>query len=248
VWDALAPRIANARTLTVLTDFDGVLAPIRRRPDRVRLGTRMRSTLLAFRRTGTLLGIVSGRNLADVRARVGIPGIWYVGCHGYEFENPAGRVSVLVTPAEAARLARACRIVPRLRHLAGIRVEIKDTSVAIHYRDAGRRAIAHARAVLDDALAADERLRMIDGKAVWEILPGHRVSKWTAVQSILARERRTRGLLVYIGDDVTDEDVFSRMRGISIVVGKTTATAAHVSVRTPSEVRHLLRQIAEVRP
>ena len=36
------------------------------------------------------VAILSGRDLADVRNRVGIPGLWYAGSHGFELAGPDG--------------------------------------------------------------------------------------------------------------------------------------------------------------
>jgi trehalose-phosphatase len=40
---------------------------------------------------GVSLAIISGRSLKDLRQKVGVPGIIYVGNHGLEIENPDAR-------------------------------------------------------------------------------------------------------------------------------------------------------------
>jgi trehalose-phosphatase len=247
-WDAIAPAIAATRDLAVLSDFDGVLAEIRRQPEDVEMRTPMRDALLRLRDQGTLVGVVSGRRLADVRKHVNVPGICYGGCHGYMMQDSRGRHVSLVDRDETALLARVRQhLAPKLHHLNGINLEVKEAGLTVHYRAASPAAAQQALVLVREAAATDERLQLLDGKKVWEILPGARVNKWTAVRVLLALEDRSDALLVYIGDDATDERVFERMRGISVAVGKTTDTAAEYFVQAPSDVRQFLERIAERR-
>ncbi|WP_331237015.1 trehalose-phosphatase, partial [Mycobacterium avium] len=36
------------------------------------------------------VAVLSGRDLADVSQRLGVPGIWYAGSHGFELTAPDG--------------------------------------------------------------------------------------------------------------------------------------------------------------
>jgi trehalose-6-phosphatase len=51
-----------------------------------------------------------------------------------------------------------------------------------------------------------------------------------------------RMLVFYLGDDSTDERVFSQMEGISIVVGRRRRSAADFFLKSPAEVGKFLRQ------
>ncbi len=247
-WDEIAPAIAGAPQLAVLSDFDGVLAEIRRQPEEVEMRSPMRDVLLRLKEQGNLVGIVSGRRLVNVRKHVGIPGLCYGGCHGYVMQDSRGRQVSLVDREETALLARVRQhLAPKLHQLKGINLEVKEAGLTVHYRAATPAATQQALALVVEAVALDDRLELLGGKKVWEILPGSRVNKWTAVRVLLALEDRSDALLIYIGDDATDERVFARMRGISVVVGKTTDTAAEYFVQGPSDVRQLLERIAERR-
>jgi trehalose-phosphatase len=247
-WDEISRELERHGPLAVLSDFDGTLAPIRRRPESVRMNERVRNVLADLAKRGDLVGIVSGRSLADIRKRVGLGGICYVGCHGYSMEDSRGRVVTIVTPSEKALLARVKRfLAPKLRPLHGVRIESKEAGIAIHYRDATRAASKKAKWVVDAALRQDRRLHLLRGKKVWEFLPGPGIDKWTAIRFLLALENRAESLLVYIGDDLTDEHVFARLRGVSIVVGKRRRTAARFFVRNPADVRRVLEKLLEKR-
>lgn len=247
-WDDIGLEIASHSSLAVLSDFDGTLAPIRRRPESVRMNERVRSILAELAKQGHLVGIVSGRSLADIRSRVGLGGVCYVGCHGYSMEDSRGRVVTIVTPSEKNLLLRVKRsLSPKIRPLKGVRIEPKEAGIAIHYRDAKPAAAKKAKAIVDKVLEQDRRLHLLVGKKVWEILPGPGIDKWTAIRFLLALENRSESLLIYMGDDLTDEHVFSRLRGISIAVGKRRRTAAKYFVRNPSDVRKVLEKLLEKR-
>src|SRR3990172_8127771 len=122
-WEEVQRRILRASNLAIFTDFDGTLAPIARSVGGVRLSPRVRRLFSLLSRKGVAVGIVSDRALADVRRRVGLRGIWYVGSHGYSLHRPGSRPRLLLAPAQKARMAEVRRIFrQKLRGLAGIRV------------------------------------------------------------------------------------------------------------------------------
>lgn len=247
-WDEIEAAVSEATSLAVMSDFDGTLSPIRPHPEQVRLGARVRAALAQLVTKDVLVGIVSGRSLPDVRKRVGLDGICYVGCHGYSFQATHGHPVTLMNRAEEALLPSVGRALKqRLKNLHGIRVEAKEAGLAIHYRNATRRDANRARAAIQDAVKRNRRLHLITGKKVWEILPGPGVDKWTAIRLLLALEDRAKSLLVYIGDDVPDEHVFARMRGISVAVGKRRHTAARFYVETTADVRRFLEELAKAK-
>jgi alpha,alpha-trehalase len=241
-WSVLAPRLARPSQVALFADFDGTLAPIRRRPGDVRLVPRVRGLLAELAGCGALVGVISGRRLSDVRSRVGLRGIWYAGGHGHFLASPHKGRFTLVGPAERARMTRIRRRIARaLQAEPKIWIEPKDASVAVHYRGAAASSCRRARELVHAVLAEQPGLRLLHGKKIWEILPAGDVDKWAAVRFILKRgaPRRT---VVYLGDDVTDERVFECMRGISVYVGGKRATAAKFWLRSPAEVRQFLER------
>lgn len=245
-WEEIAAEIKMARSVAVLSDFDGTLASIRRRPESVQMSERVRKALALLAKRGALVGVVSGRSLADVRRRVGLSGICYVGCHGYLMESSRGHVVTLVHRGEKKLLARVRReLGAKLKDLSGIELEIKEAGIAIHYRGANRRNTRAARSVVKEMAARHRRLHLLEGKKVWEFVPGPGVDKWTAVRFLLALEDRADPIVIYIGDDMTDEHVFSHMRGVSVAVGKRRRTAAKFYVQSPSDVRRFLEKLSE---
>jgi alpha,alpha-trehalase len=246
VWPKLAKELRAARRRVLLCDFDGTLVGIRRQPGQVYLSQATRRLLVRLRESGTVVGVVSGRSLEDLEARMKLPGLWYVGSHGYRLREPSGRLFPLATAAERERVRRAGRwLGPRVKGLRGVKLDWKHASLAVHYRNALPSDARKAEAIVAEALARDPKLRLIAGKKVWELLPGESVDKGTAVAQLLKREKAKAGgrdFVAYLGDDTTDESVFRKMKsGVTIVVGRRTHTAARYFLKSPGEVRKFLR-------
>ena len=240
----------SAARIALFVDFDGTLTPIRRWPGRVYLGDRVRALLAEISGIGVTVGIISGRRVTDVQPRVGLGGIWYVGVHGYALREPSGKAMTFVSGRSLARMHVVRRkLASELHGMSGIRLEHKEATVAVHYRNAGPAARSAARRVIQRLLELYPQLHLLSGRKVWELLPDRRTSKWTAIRRILMQERRPcpgRWLVFYLGDDSTDERVFEKLKGISVVVGRRRPTAARYFLRSPAEVKTFLERFYEV--
>jgi len=245
-WPQIRRQMRQARRLALLTDFDGTLAPIRSAPDEARLSSPVHNLLDAISKSGVTVGIISGRSLADLRTRVGLPGAWYVGTHGFSLCRPKGRPLFLATTEQKRAVARARRKLARqLGGLEGVYLEPKDASVAIHYRKAPWRSRLQALDSVRNVLQESPGLRLLRGKSVWELLPDSPASKWSAIQYILRHELRGRRLVFYLGDDSSDEKVFEKLKDITVAVGKSSQTRARFFLRSPGEVRQFLRNFRD---
>jgi len=247
----LAPWLAQRPTLALFVDYDGTLTPIVSRPADARLSDAARQVLEQAARNPRLdLTIVSGRALADLVERVGLPGITYVGNHGYDIEGP-GTSHRHEDGAALARIGAAARQLEDLG-VPGALVENKGATVSFHLRgvtlaarrDATRRATAILRS---------HHLRVVSGKLVIEGRPGAEWHKGRAVLHVLVQRHGadwpSRVRAVYLGDDVTDEDAFRSLQGIgrSIRVGDAAApptVPADFNLPDPDAVVTLLRWLA----
>ena len=88
-------------------DYDGTLTPIVSHPEKAILSEETKALLLALKKNPkSLLAIVSGRSLKDIRNLVGLKKIYYVGNHGLEIFIPR-RGSKQIIPEKIVReLAR----------------------------------------------------------------------------------------------------------------------------------------------
>jgi trehalose 6-phosphate phosphatase len=219
-------------------DFDGTLAPIVSDRD----GAAMRAeTAGLLARLGRLYpcAVISGRSRADVAARLGAASVRYVvGNHGAEPASGEARFAREVSQAKEALSAR-------FASLPGVEIEDKGGSLAVHYRaspspDTARDEIVRLASLLPSA-------RLVPGKFVVNVVPQHAPHKGDALWSLCQQERSEAAL--YIGDDDTDEDVFSfprRGRWLTVRVG-TGESAAAFFLRDQGEIDDLLRALVALR-
>ena len=128
--------ITSARESMLFLDYDGTLSPIVSDPGAARLVDGAAEALELVAEVCPV-AILSGRDLADVRSRVDIPGLWYAGSHGFELtgpdgtyhQNEAAAVFVPILERAAAELSQSLAQIP------GVRVEHKRFAVAVHYRE-----------------------------------------------------------------------------------------------------------------
>ena len=234
----LAPWLARRSTVALFLDYDGTLTPIVPRPEDAQLSEAARQTLDQAARTPNLdIVIVSGRALADLQQRVGVPGLTYVGNHGFEIEGPG--ISFRHDELERWRAAlEAAAAELDLLTASGARVERKGASVAFHVRTVpeGERRRLERQA---EALLRRRRLRVSLGKGLIEGRPPVPWDKGHAVLHVLVHRHGadwpSRVSALYIGDDRTDEDAFRSLEGIgrSIRVGPTAGGASYADYRLP---------------
>jgi trehalose 6-phosphate phosphatase len=240
-WPEIASRIKSAASIALFLDFDGTLAHIQQTPEDVHLSPPMRhaiSRLVTNQRTR--VWVISGRRRKDVRERTRLPGVHYLGIHGWE-----GRVETVLEPAIQRELDRARRRLAKgTEYLPGVWIEDKGPAFAIHYREAGEAESKLARASVDEALTRlNGAFRLLSGKKVWEIMPRELGDKGSAVRRELNRFAH-RPLPIYIGDDTTDEHAFAALPdGITIRVGPQSLTRARFQLRDPRDVLRFLEQV-----
>lgn len=236
----LLAQLASSRVLLAF-DFDGTLAPIVSERDRAVMRARTR-TLLAAACELYPCAVISGRARGDVATRLADASAKYVvGNHGIE----AGTSEI----SEFARVVAIVRplLEHALAHHFGIEIEDKRYSLAIHYRYAKRKR--RARAAIDAAVAAlPHPMRVIPGKLVANVIPAGARNKGDVLLDLRARE--SADIALYVGDDVTDEDVFTLDepgRLFSTRVGKTTMSAAKFYLRDQGEIDSLLARLVILR-
>jgi trehalose-phosphatase len=252
IWDDdLAHRLAGRR-IAVFCDFDGTLSPIVDHPDAAVLPKGTRAVLVRLARRCPV-AVVSGRNLTDLRARVGLSSLWYAGAHGMELAGPDGEREV-VSAAERAlpALSRAAaELTSRLSGIPGVFLEPKRFSVSVHYREAPATRVGEVTDAAADVAARHPELTMLTGRKVAELRPELDWHKGRALRWLLERVPDGSALFpVYAGDDITDEDALREVadRGLGIVVRSDEhgdrPTAAHVAVSDPQALCRLLTRLA----
>jgi trehalose 6-phosphate phosphatase len=246
--------IVAGRHPAVFFDFDGTLSDIVDNPASAHLVEGAADALTSLT-TRCPVAILSGRDLADVRERIGLPGIWYAGSHGFELTGPDGAhhqnaeaaASIPVLAEVAAELS------DQLGHIPGVVVENKRFGVAVHYRNAARERVGEVAAAVRRA-GQRGALRVTTGREVIELRPNvdwdkGKTLRWV-IDHVRTGEQPGPLLPIYLGDDITDEDAFDTVRddGIGIVVRHADdgdrATAAKYALDNPDRVREFTERLA----
>lgn len=241
-------RRAHGRHLVILLDFDGTLCDFEPDPQAVLFPAALRDVIIGLQQRATV-GVVSGRRLSDVRARVGIEGAVFAGLHGLEIE---GLGEQFVHPDVEKARAAVTEVSEGLRALAaslpGAFVEEKGASVALHYRQtdlAGQRVVVESFGTLAAPLIERGLLRLMRGSYVLELLPNIDWNKGHAVQWILDRVEQQKGpaFVVYVGDDVTDQDALKAVQGEGLAIAASDRVTADVQIDGPPAVERFLRAL-----
>jgi len=240
----LARLIASStRPLLVGLDVDGVLAPIVGHADDAALLPGTAEAIVAVAQLEDVhVAVVSGRSVADLeRFGFGVD-VVVIGSHGMETRDAAmaplddHELQVLRNLDDAAVAAAA-------RAGAGAWIERKPASVVLHVRLADDADGPQAIAALIDTVASIEGATTKAGSGVLEAF-ARRADKGTALVEL--GERLGATTTIFVGDDITDEEAFSRLGpdDVTIKVGDADTIAAH-RLRDPDAVLTFLRSLAD---
>lgn len=218
-----------AGRLVCAFDFDGTLAPIVKRPENARMAasTRLRLSQLARVRPCVVL---SGRSKADLKELLAGTGVRHlIGNHGAEQDRQARRLREKVQ-----RWRRT--LADELPNLPGLWVEDKALSLTVHYRECVQKA--SARAAILHVSKGLEGVRVVGGKQAVSFVARDAPHKGDALLGVLSRLKYERA--IYVGDDATDEDVFSLPGAAGNLL------TVRIGVRTGSRARFYLRKQREI--
>ncbi len=198
------------------------------------------------------IAVVSGRDLGDVRKRVGIKDLWYAGSHGFDIAGPEGQHTQYQEGREYLPILDAAEqsLREKLAEIPGCLVERKRFSIATHYRQVANDKINTVKQAVDLTHAKYPELRLSTGKKIFELQPDidwdkGKALRWLIQAMDLNPDRFTP---IYIGDDVTDEDAFRELagEGVGILVAETDhATTAAYRLDDPRAVQEFLRRLAD---
>ncbi|MBD3246307.1 MAG: trehalose-phosphatase [Candidatus Omnitrophica bacterium] len=242
----------SGKEIVFFLDYDGTLTPIVDRPQDAVISDEMRREIEKLAKSYTV-AIVSGRMREDVESLAGIKDIFYAGSHGFDIRGPGFS---MVLPEVEALIPTIDEIIrqlkERLKGIEGALIEEKKFSVAVHYRLVAREECAAIAQCVEEIVDAHPRLRCMHGKKVFEILPALDWNKGKAVRWIMKTLQKnwSDSLIVYIGDDTTDEDAFRvvRTRGATILVAaQPKPSSADFRISSPDEVKSFFQQMLSVK-
>jgi trehalose-phosphatase len=241
-WDnpvGLARAIgALERPVAIVFDCDGVLAPLVDHADDSALLDGVGALLTQLAQTDDLsVSILSGRSLDGLAQFEFDESIIVAGSYGSERRGSARSD---LSEAEFALLERLDAIATEAAATAGpgAWVERKPTSVVTHFRTADPEQAAAALATAWEQQAELSGHVAHDGNQVIELM-ARPADKGAGLDRL--RHDIGAATVVYVGDDVPDEDAFARLGsadiGIKVGVGRTRASRR---LHSPQAVRDLL--------
>ena len=220
-------------------DFDGTLSPIVAQPAQARLPPEIRKRLLALQKL-TPVAILTGRSLADIRDRLGFTTDFVVGNHGLEgLPESAQRRAGFEKICSGWHRSLQQAFVANGKFCPEILMEDKQVSLSIHYRHASdQAAVQHSLQQLFAMLTPAPRI--IAGKFVFNLLPEGAGDKGSAFNQLMMLSGAATA--IYVGDDVTDEDVFRLARPdlLSVRIGYATDSAAAFFLPHAEDIVRLL--------
>ncbi len=238
-FEAIAAGLER-RPPVLFLDYDGTLTPIVGAPDAAELAPAMRQRLQRLARRFRV-AVISGRDLEDVRQRIGINGLFYTGNHGFTIEGPGKHLEQSKARIYLPALERAEKALhEQLDALPGLKLEHKHFSCAVHYRHLACDQLPEVDKVVA-SIAEGEGLRRTSGKKVWELQPPIAWDKGRALTWLFkAMEIDEEDVTpFYMGDDITDEDAFRALpaHGVRILVGEHEGTTeADYHLESPDAV------------
>ncbi|MBL8013344.1 MAG: trehalose-phosphatase [Candidatus Omnitrophica bacterium] len=250
-WSHIEQKM-EGQVLVLCFDYDGTLTSIMDTPDQATLSQENKQLLEQLSKLCTV-GIVSGRALEDLKAKINLKNIVYIGNHGLEINGPQLKFESMSPPTEKAlfdylrnKLSAELSVVP------GAWVEDKGLTLSVHYRLADAKDEPVIRKIflkVCSPYVVTHKIRLTEGKLVLEIRPFIDWDKGKALLWLLAKERKMRGharvLPVFLGDDKTDEDALAAISktGLGVVVGINRSSKATYFLRNTDEVTEFLKRI-----
>jgi trehalose 6-phosphate synthase/phosphatase len=245
----LVRRMLETDELLLLLDYDGTLVPFTPTPELARPDAALLGLLRALaERPDAEVHVVSGRSREALDRWLGGLPVWLHAEHGFWSRAPNGTEWVA-----AAEVSGSWRepVLAILRDITartpGSLIEAKAVALAWHYRladrETGARRANELRLHLNQLLS-NQPVEILAGNRVIEIRP-YGIHKGRIVPP-LPPERLARTAILAIGDDRTDEDLFTALppEAVTVRVGPG-ATHARYRLEGVGAVRVLLQTLVE---
>lgn len=239
-------------------DCDGTLAPITDTPEKTVIPRETRILLDSLsHKSNRRIAIISGRNLADIKKRIGLKDIIYSGNHGFQIEGPRIKHEPAIPEGYKKILRRIkTNLENKLSGLKGVFVEDKKLSLALHFRLVDKQRLPFVKTAFYESIIlylVKNKIKVSSGKKILEVRPPVNWDKGRVVLWLLARKQFIQGekeaFPIYVGDDMTDEDAFKALgrKGLTVFVGKSGSSNAAYYVKNTKEVINFLRLIADLK-
>ena len=228
--------------LLCVFDFDGTLSPIVTHPEQAHLPSGILQRLIELS-SHVPVAIITGRSLADIRTRLQFEPDFLVGNHGLEgMPDGAPQAQLYEQTCRVWKALLSTTLEDRTCFDPNIQIEDKRFSLSVHYRLVRDRAQTELR-LLELFAGLEPPARVVAGKCVFNLLPEGAPNKGMALEQLMLVSGARSA--IYIGDDVTDEDVFRLRRQdlLSVRIERAPDSAADFFLHHRSEVVQMLDEL-----
>lgn len=244
---SLAGRRAIAKKITPKTlfafDFDGTLAPYFKDPEAVYTPEPIAALMRQLCNQCTV-AVITGRSIESIRPKLHFKPHYMVGNHGITGLTYSKAMLPVARKISQVWSRQLTQFDEEVGFSQGVWLEDKIFSLTFHYRNSPNRALARRR--IERAIEAmDPQPRLVRGKFVYNLVPAKLPHKGDAALKIMQLSRGKN--VFFMGDDVTDEDVFrnSRPGWLTVRVGNSARSAADFCTPGFRDVERLLRLLVE---
>jgi trehalose 6-phosphate phosphatase len=228
----------NDNTSAILTDVDGTISEIAATPEKAVVTPSMKKELSKLKEKFQMVTVISGRSVQNAKAMVGVDGILYVGNHGMEYINDG---EIFIDPEAVKYLADIKKIAEKLKNselskIKGLMFEDKGICICIHYRKCEIQENTRKRIIdaINNSINTSE-LKLTEGRKLVELKPPISRDKGFIVEKILEKYDLNR--VIYLGDDVTDFDAFTKLKELEKTGKIKTASILVLSNEIPDYVK-----------
>jgi trehalose-phosphatase len=253
--DSLEQMVAQYRRgqqLVLLFAYDGALTDLSVRPWQATLPPATRRTLSGLTALPRVtVGVISGRELDELKSLVGLQDIFYAGTDGLELDFHGQTVCHPLVHHSIQLVSRVARALePHLHDFPTAWLERKQFGLSVHYRRLDPQIVPLLHSRVEQALADwAERLYVVTGAKAVEITPKLGWTKGTAVEFVLEHVGPEPCVVLYAGDEAGDVNALWEVSihgGITIGVGSPHhPTTAQFELRDAEAIRHLLDELCQ---
>lgn len=226
-------------------DYDGTLTPIVSHPKDALLSPETKQVLNALG-TQFFTTIVTGRGLDDIDQLIDSKELALAASHGFQLKLSQGNPFTYpdAIPYQTDIKKAYDRLCDELSDIAGIFIEYKVFSTAVHDRNVQDKDLNRVQKVVETIKKDFNTLKLTHGKRVYELRPNLDWDKGKAILWLIENTNAIDPIPIVIGDDLTDEDAFLAVKdfGITISVQNSTKeTKAEYTLKDSSEVIDFLK-------
>lgn len=230
----------DSNQVVLFLDIDGTISEFHPDPDKSIIHPEIINILENLQQYIQLI-LVTGRSILQAQKLIH-PLQWNIaGSHGLELIYQAD-LKTLISLNKPQLQALKQYIQEQAVQIPDLRIEVKDYSVALHFREHPQlEDRVHAFAL--ECLNQFSDFELKAGKYVFELVPKG-ANKGSAIQQIIQQYHLTDHYHMFIGDDLTDEagfKVINALHGCSIKVGLD-QTLARYRLENVSQVQAFLKE------